>query len=90
MAIIDFDGFRDLTTAIGGVDVFMPESVYDSQQDQQWEQGENHLEDELALKYVRIRYGLLNGDFDRVDRQQNFLRAVMREGAGRRHRSATR
>ncbi len=79
MAIIDYGGFKDLTTAIGGVDVYVPESVYDSQQDQQWDQGWVHLEDELALKYVRMRYGLLNGDFDRVARQQNFLRAVLQK-----------
>ena len=78
MALIDYAGFRDLTSAIGGVDVYVPESVYDSQQDQQWDQGWTHLEDDLALKYVRMRYGLLNGDFDRVARQQNFLRAVLR------------
>ena len=79
MAIVDFGGFRDLTTAIGGVDVYVPESVYDSKQDQQWNEGMVHLEDELALKYVRMRYGLLDGDFDRVARQQNFLRAVMKK-----------
>ena len=77
MAIIDFQGFRDLTTAVGGVDVYIPESVYDSKQHQQWDQGNVHLEGNLALKYVRMRYGLLNGDFDRVNRQQNFLRALM-------------
>ena len=77
MAIIDFQGFRDLTTAVGGVDVFVPESFYDSKQDVEWKQGENHLEGVLALKYVRTRHGLANGDFDRVDRQQNFLRALM-------------
>ncbi len=79
MGIIDFAGFRDLTSAIGGVDVYIPEDVYDSKQDQQWNEGTVHLEDELALKYVRMRYGLLEGDFDRVARQQNFLRAVMRK-----------
>ena len=79
MAIIDFNGFRELTAAIGGVDVFIPEDVYDSKQDQQWKQGEVHLEGVLALKYVRMRYGLTQGDFDRVDRQQNFLRAVMKK-----------
>ncbi len=79
MAVIDFAGFRDLTSAIGGVDVYIPEDVYDSQQDQQWNEGWVHLEDELALKYVRMRYGLLEGDFDRVARQQNFMRAVMRK-----------
>ncbi len=77
MGIVDFGGFKDLTTAIGGVDVYIPESVYDSKQKQQWDEGMVHLEDELALKYVRMRYGLLNGDFDRVARQQNFLRAVL-------------
>ena len=30
MAVIDFEGFRDLTTAVGGVDVYVPEEVYDS------------------------------------------------------------
>lgn len=79
MAIIDYGGFKDLTSAIGGVEVYVPESVYDSKQKQQWDQGWVHLEDELALKYVRMRYGLLNGDFDRVARQQNFLRAVLRK-----------
>jgi LCP family protein required for cell wall assembly len=77
MAIIDFQGFRDLTTAVGGVDVYIPQTVYDSKQHQQWNQGTVHLEGNLALKYVRMRYGLINGDFDRVDRQQNFLRALM-------------
>jgi LCP family protein required for cell wall assembly len=89
MAVIDFAGFRDLTSAIGGVDVYIPEDVYDSQQDQQWNEGWVHLEDELALKYVRMRYGLLEGDFDRVARQQNFMRAVMRRCSPT-GRSATR
>ncbi len=77
MAIIDFQGFRDLSTAVGGVDVFVPEGFYDSKQKVEWEQGTNHLEGVKALQYVRTRHGLANGDFDRVDRQQNFLRALM-------------
>ncbi len=77
MAIIDYAGFRELTQAIGGVDVYIPETVYDSQQDQEWTQGWHHVEGDLALKYVRMRHGLLNGDFDRIDRQQNFLRAIL-------------
>ena len=79
MAVIDYAGFKDLTAAVGGVDVYVPETVYDSQQDQEWTQGWHHIEGELALKYVRMRHGLLEGDFDRIDRQQNFLRAVLRK-----------
>lgn len=77
MAVIDFAGFRDLTTAIGGVNVYVPQTVYDYKQDQTWTKGWHHIEGDLALKYVRQRHGLANGDFDRVTRQQNFLRAVM-------------
>lgn len=79
MAIIDFAGFRELTTAIGGVDVYVPETVTDTYQDVTWEKGWVHLEGDLALKYVRTRHGLSNGDFDRVARQQNFLRAVLKK-----------
>ncbi len=79
MAVIDYAGFNELTEAIGGVDVFVPQTVYDSAQDQEWTQGWHHVEGELALKYVRMRHGLLGGDFDRIDRQQNFLRAVLQK-----------
>jgi len=34
MAIIDYDGFRDLKTAVGGVDLYVPETVYDDKLDQ--------------------------------------------------------
>lgn len=77
MAVIDYAGFNQLTQAIGGVDIFVPETFTDTQQDVTWEQGWNHLEGERALQYVRTRHGLANGDFDRIDRQQNFLRAVL-------------
>jgi len=77
MAVIDYAGFNQLTQAIGGVDIYVPESFTDTQQDVTWEQGWNHLEGERALQYVRTRHGLANGDFDRIDRQQNFLRAVL-------------
>jgi anionic cell wall polymer biosynthesis LytR-Cps2A-Psr (LCP) family protein len=32
-----------------------------------------------ALGYVRQRHGLPNGDFDRVKRQQNWIRAVIKQ-----------
>jgi anionic cell wall polymer biosynthesis LytR-Cps2A-Psr (LCP) family protein len=43
------------------------------------DEGWHHIQGELALKYVRMRHGLLEGDFDRIDRQQNFLRAVLQK-----------
>jgi LCP family protein required for cell wall assembly len=79
LAVIDYAGFNELTRAIGGVDVYIPETFEDVQQGVTWEQGRNHLEGEKALQYVRTRHGLEGGDFQRIDRQQNFLRAVLRK-----------
>lgn len=79
LAIIDWDGFKDLSTAVGGVQVYIPRSFYDPYQKIEWKAGVQTLEGRRALAYVRTRHGLLRGDFDRIARQQNFLRAMMKK-----------
>jgi LCP family protein required for cell wall assembly len=79
MAIIDWAGFKDLTTALGGVRVYIPETFYDESQRITWTQGWHDFEGQEALAYVRTRHGLENGDFDRIERQQNFMRATMQK-----------
>lgn len=83
-AIIDWNGFRDLATALGGVRVYVSEST-SSQQGAggEWKQGYTTLEGDRALRYVRTRYGLKNGDYDRIQRQQNFLRAALSQAAAK-------
>jgi len=73
--VIDFSHFVEMTETIGGVDVTIPHPIND--RGRVWEAGPHHLEGEDALWYVRTRYGLPRGDFDRVQRHQNFLRAVL-------------
>ncbi|MBW9210767.1 LCP family protein [Mumia sp. zg.B21] len=77
IAIIDWEGFRALTDELGGVTVTVPEDVYDSARDKTWEAGERRMDGEEALLYVRQRYGLPSGDFDRIKRQQNVIRSLM-------------
>lgn len=77
LAIIDWAGFKDLSTAVGGVPVTVPYAFYDYKQDKQWEARDYLLKGEEALQYVRTRHGLPASDFDRIDRQQNFLRSLM-------------
>jgi len=77
VAWIDWDGFRELTDVLGGVDVWVPHTVHDSARDVTWTRGMHHLDGEEALTYVRQRYGLDDGDLDRVKRQQYYLRALM-------------
>ena len=75
--LIDFQHLADMTTAMGGVDVVVPEAVTDPRNGYTWEQGPLHLEGDLAVAYVRQRYGMPRGDFDRIQRQQNVLRAML-------------
>ena len=79
LAIIDWKGFKDLSDALGGVKVYIPHTFYDSSQKITWHKGTQDLEGKQALQYVRTRYGLTNGDFGRIARQQNFLRSMMGE-----------
>lgn len=76
-AAVDFVGFREMTDALGGVDVRLRETVRDPRSGEVFEAGVNHLDGEAALAFVRQRYGLPDGDFDRMKRQQAFLRALM-------------
>jgi LCP family protein required for cell wall assembly len=77
LAIINFNGFKDITRAVGGVEVYIPKSFYDPSQKVHWTAGNQNLKGDRALKYVRTRYGLPRSDFDRIARQQNFMRALM-------------
>ncbi|MDV6011233.1 LCP family protein [Haloechinothrix sp. LS1_15] len=75
-AVIDFAGFESLTDAVGGITVNVAETT--SHEGVTFEEGQNHLDGEEALVYVRQRYELPRGDLDRVQRHQ----AVMRELLG--------
>ena len=87
IAVIDWMGFKDLTTALDGVRVYIPKTFYDSSQRITWRKGWHTFKGQEALAYVRTRHGLTNGDFDRIARQQNFLRATMGKllSSGTRH-----
>lgn len=77
IVVIGLDGFINMSSAVGGVDVYVPETVTDTKRGKTWTKGTHHIEGDEAELYVRQRYGLPNGDFDRMARQQNFLRALL-------------
>jgi LCP family protein required for cell wall assembly len=79
LAVIDWDGFKRLTNVLGGVDVQVPHTVYDSARRKTWTAGWHHLDGAQALLYVRERHGLPAGDFDRVKRQQYLLRLLLQK-----------
>jgi LCP family protein required for cell wall assembly len=75
-AIVDFDGFKQITDALGGVTITVPKTVTSAKQGT-IKAGTSTMDGETALTYVRQRYNVPGGDFGRVKRQQNWIRAVL-------------
>ncbi|MFD2092795.1 LCP family protein [Blastococcus deserti] len=71
---IDFEGLVQVTDDLGGVDVVVAETT--SNGPYTFPAGVNHLDGDKARWYLGQRYGLPGGDFDRVRRQQQYLRAM--------------
>lgn len=73
--IIDFPGFISLTDEIGGVTVYNPQAG--TIEGEHFDQGSLTLSGKRALKYVRERKDLANGDLDRAARQRAVITALI-------------
>ena len=82
VAVANFESFAKLTDALGGVEITVPEDTYD-RGELSFEAGTHTMNGEEALRYARQRYGLPGGDFDRIKRQQNWMRAIIGEAVDR-------
>ena len=77
-AEINMIGFYDLATALGGIQVCLNNAVNDRQYSGAvFPAGLQTISGVDALKFVRQRHGLPNGDLDRTHRQQAFLTGVI-------------
>lgn len=78
---IDFQGFKGIVDTVGGVTVDVPfdfweRSDVDYYKKIQFKQGQQNLNGEEALAYVRMRKQDPNGDYGRAARQRQLLAAV--------------
>jgi len=77
----DFQGFIKLVDALGGVDFYVEKDMKwtdnadGNRYDIDLKKGQQHLDGEKALQYVRFRHDKLS-DFTRTERQREFLKAV--------------
>jgi LCP family protein required for cell wall assembly len=77
-AEVNLVGFYDLATALGGVKVCLKNAVNDSQHSGAvFPAGLQTITGADALKFVRQRHGLPEGDLDRTHRQQAFITGVI-------------
>ncbi|MFJ9681216.1 LCP family protein [Streptomyces sp. NPDC101194] len=76
--VVDFNGFKDMVDAVGGVEVCLKKPVDDPDAHLKLPAGRQKLDGEEALGYVRARKSIGNGsDTERMDRQQQFLGALV-------------
>ena len=80
VVIVDFEGFKGLTDALGGVSVDNPIAFQsEGTEGEFFEQGTIPLDGDSALKFVRERKAFSDGDFQRVQNQQLFIKGIMSE-----------
>ncbi|WP_304452745.1 LCP family protein [Nocardiopsis sp. YSL2] len=74
---LSFMSFRDVVDAIGGVRMCIPEPMSDRRSHLDIDAGDQVLDGDQALSFVRARYEIGDGgDIGRIDRQQMFLGAL--------------
>jgi LCP family protein required for cell wall assembly len=78
---VGFKGIRDITNAVGGVNMCIPADVTDKNSGLNLLAGCQELDGKDALAYVRMRYADPKGDLGRVERQQQYLSSVMKKVA---------
>ena len=77
VVVIDFEGFKDLTNALGGVTV--TNTVAFETDGHNFPAGDIKLNGEEALTFVRARYPFADGDYQRVRNQQAYIKAVVKQ-----------
>ncbi|AOS65914.1 LCP family protein [Actinoalloteichus hymeniacidonis] len=77
-AEVGFDGFAGIVESVGGVEMCLDEPINDPLAGIDLQAGCQELDGAQALGYVRTRASAL-GDLDRVERQREFLSALMQK-----------
>lgn len=77
VALIDFEGFKGLTDALGGVTV--NNSTAFTAGGRSFAEGEITLNGEDALTFVRERYAFADGDYQRVRNQQAYMAGLLNQ-----------
>lgn len=78
---INFLGFKNIIDALGGIDVCVKRDINDPKSYLTLKAGLQTLDGLQALRYVRTRYFDGRGDIGRMERQQEFMSAVLRKAS---------
>lgn len=77
--VIQFDGVIEMSNAVGGVPVCVAGDIFDPYTGLDVKAGENTLQGQQALAFLRTRHGVGDGsDLGRISNQQVFLSSLVR------------
>ncbi|MET9615309.1 LCP family protein [Kitasatospora indigofera] len=83
---VNFEGFAAMTAAVNGVDVCLPNAIYENDLNEKlpkkgaevFKKGQQTVQGKQALDYVRLRHGIGDGsDIGRMKRQQAFMGSLI-------------
>ncbi|MER6502381.1 LCP family protein [Streptomyces sp. NPDC001455] len=78
--MVDFNAVKELSTAVGGVEICLAKPVKDPDSHLDLPAGEHRIQGEDALAFVRTRHSFGNhGDLDRIKIQQQFIASMIRQ-----------
>lgn len=75
--VVDFNGFKGMVDAVGGVPMCIPYDIHDPKTGKTIKGGDRTLMGDEALSYVRLRYIGSGSDLDRITRQQYFAASLV-------------
>ena len=80
-AVADFNGFKSIIDALGGVDVCIPKDTWDGYTGINLKRGLRHLDGTQATEYARMRHGTAadGSDIMRTTRQQYLIKSLVNE-----------
>jgi len=79
---VNFLGFLKVVDAVGGVDICTATAIDDKASGLKLSPGTHHVDGATALAYARARHGL-GEDIGRMQRQQEFMSALMNQAVGK-------
>ncbi|MFI9310391.1 LCP family protein [Streptomyces triculaminicus] len=76
----DFNAVKQLSSAVGGVEVCVAKDINDADSHLKMSKGRHTVEGEDALAFVRTRHSVgFGGDLSRIELQQQFLSSMIRK-----------
>ena len=78
-ARLNFTSFLKLIDTVGGVDVYNDQAFISHVGKKEFQPGLLHMNSDMALSFVRERYGLTGGDHDRGKNQEKVITAIIKK-----------